>query len=90
VRRLKFRGPIIVHSLKTMKMELRRVNEAYYVDLGMMTMCSHDVQGEAEGINGVLGEYAELFKEANELPSPRKYDHAIVITEGSQIPKVKL
>lgn len=43
----------------------------------MLTMYSQEIQ-DVGRLEGVLEEYAELFKEASELPPPRRHDHAIV------------
>lgn len=80
-----------VASLEAMMKEWKRGNEAYYIELGMMTLCSEDtpIYEQGGGIEALLEEYAELFQEAVQLPPPRSCDHAIVIKEGSQIPNIR-
>ena len=69
--------------------ELKRGNEAYYVELGMLTLYDLDLQRTVEGLEGVLEEYAELFQEAIELPPTRRCNHAVEIRAGSQIPYIR-
>lgn len=76
-------------SLKAMLKELKRGNEAYYVELGMLTLYDLDLQRTVEGLEGVLEEYAELFQEAIELPPTRRCNHAVEIRAGSQIPYIR-
>lgn len=74
-----------VASLKAMMKELSRESEAYYIELGMMTLCLQEERGRVDGMKELLEEFQELFNEVIELPPERSCDHAIVIKEGSSI-----
>ncbi|RDY05429.1 Retrovirus-related Pol polyprotein, partial [Mucuna pruriens] len=73
-----------VASIKAMMKEWRKGGEAYYIELGMMTLCSKEMPSNDpdEGVRILLDEYCELFQEVVQLSPPRSCDHAIVIKEG--------
>ncbi|WVZ20087.1 hypothetical protein V8G54_007409 [Vigna mungo] len=78
-----------VASLKAVMKELRNEGEAYYVELGRMSMWVPSNWDTPISVQQLVEEYADLFQEQRGLPPQRSCDHAIVLKEGAAIPNIR-
>lgn len=75
-QKVKIRGePKLSRTMVSMKIMIKELNkecEGFYVELGMLSLCSQEAMGVVEGLEGVQEDYQELFQEAKELPPPMR------------------